>query len=483
MRQPRIGLPENYHITPSSARAGYRRQVRSYELITPLFGGGVDASSPDAEIPINGKTIRGQLRFWWRVMRGGIFSGDLVEMKAAEDMLWGAASSNKESERDSEVLRERWNPIKGKWDFLPNASQGGSLVNINVVITSRGTPRSPFSVVAGRPDRQGRQKPKPESNAQVAPAYVAFPLQPTEQEMKRGGVGMATKQVLVGVRFDLEISFPVYPHPQNPNAYRNFDVEAALWAWETFGGVGARTRRGFGAVKIIEINKKAAPAQLPSSPDELPQFINRKLDPYRFYGLRDNAAWPAGVPCLQRWPVPAIRGTPHEVWSKLIAHYRNFRQMKSANNDYGRSLWPEPDSIRIETGAGAHSILNDCRKFPRAAFGLPIIFHFKDDEVHETTLQGVNHDRLASPLILKPVACAEGTAALVAVFFPQLPPAGDAEDVPANVKSPVRLVGAPSDLVVDASLTSAEAGHQRLTPILNGNTDVIDAFVKSLPSA
>ena len=52
--------------------------------------------------------------------------------------------------------------------------------------------------------------------------------------------------------------------------------------------------------------------------------------------------------------------------------------------------------------------------FPRAEFGLPIIFQFKDrrTDPEETTLipdiDGA--ERLASPLILKPIACSEAEA-------------------------------------------------------------------------
>ena len=41
--------------------------------------------------------------------------------------------------------------------------------------------------------------------------------------------------------------------------------------------------------------------------------------------------------------------------------------------------------------------------YPRAAFGLPIVFHFKDGEdPRDQVLNPVGHDRMASPLILRP---------------------------------------------------------------------------------
>lgn len=67
-------------------------QTRSYELITPLFGGGSEPGKADSDMVIRGSGIRGQLRFWWRACRGGGFNGDLGAMKKAEDRLWGARS-------------------------------------------------------------------------------------------------------------------------------------------------------------------------------------------------------------------------------------------------------------------------------------------------------------------------------------------------------------------------------------------------------
>src|SRR5437763_7643730 len=72
------------------------KQERKYELITPLFGGGVEPGVNDDLTPISGKAIRGHLRFWWRATRGGQFGGGeggLRKMKETEAIIWGAAST------------------------------------------------------------------------------------------------------------------------------------------------------------------------------------------------------------------------------------------------------------------------------------------------------------------------------------------------------------------------------------------------------
>ena len=38
------------------------------ELITPIYGGGIQAAVPDVLMPIRATAIRGQLRFWWRLL-------------------------------------------------------------------------------------------------------------------------------------------------------------------------------------------------------------------------------------------------------------------------------------------------------------------------------------------------------------------------------------------------------------------------------
>ncbi|WP_201366950.1 type III-B CRISPR module RAMP protein Cmr1, partial [Dictyobacter formicarum] len=69
-------------------------QIREYQMITPLFGGGVKAGENDSLTPIRGTAIRGQLRYWWRACRGGKpeFEGELTRMKEAEDLIWGSAA-------------------------------------------------------------------------------------------------------------------------------------------------------------------------------------------------------------------------------------------------------------------------------------------------------------------------------------------------------------------------------------------------------
>jgi CRISPR-associated protein Cmr1 len=112
---------------------------------------------------------------------------------------------------------------------------------------------------------------------------------------------------------------------------------------------------------------------------------------------------------------------PIDAWKQVIGCLQKFRQgeevgrNRGSGNRPGRSRWPEPETIRrvTERRSPRHARLahipNDA--FPRAEFGLPIVFHFQGEgEPPDTVLYPLGAERMASPLILKPLALANGKA-------------------------------------------------------------------------
>jgi CRISPR-associated protein Cmr1 len=443
------------------ARPDIITQRREYELITPLFGGGVEPGYADPVTVVRIPGMRGHLRFWWRATRGGHFNGDLKEMKKKEDEIWGATSTAEQP--------------------APSA------VQIKVTCTNEGSPDHPFEI-------SPRGKPQAREGS-TAPAYAAFPLQPSDEEARQLRRNNAeTKAVYVGVQFFAEISFR--------DEHRR-EVEAALWAWETFGGIGARTRRGFGALRVAGIQERKlgeekwqkVDVDLPISTDVVKKWIQDKFTAFEIKGK-----WPESVPNLsnslsQLKVVKAqveVRGaggkgkgqvtrttvfTTQEVWEYLIFKLKKFRQArydkdqgKSVDNDYGLSHWPEANEIRRRlnptTEMGQAAVI---RKFPRARLGLPINFHFPhDQDAPDVELVGTESKRRASPLILRPLVCADGkTIGLAVVLFPTiLPP------------DPLRLVGVPNDSQrIEVDLSKAEAVQ---IPPLHLEQDIIKAFLSTL---
>ena len=414
-------------------KPGLVHQVRAYRLITPLYGGGAKTQEPDEVSVVRASEIRGLLRFWWRATRGGQFDGSLDKMRAAEEAIWGSAAGEGKAGPSPVSLAVRVLNRGRKIPDVPIRTRRGEQ-RVNV-----GDPRSPYG-------------------------YVAFPLRDS-----RGSVWK-------GVEFELYITLNAATVRVNSRELDvQEEVEAALWAWETFGGVGARTRRGFGALQLTHIDGQTMSEP---TPKEVETRLQKGLQEY----VRETR-WPKGVPHLDpamMWVVTDRERDADRAWKYLFGTLKQFRQARYPdrnNRPYGRSKWPEPDAIRRITGT--HSPGHEPRhpvkdKFPRGRFGLPIIFQFKENDERagdppKTVLEGHEHDRSASRLILRPLACRSGAVGLACVLEgPKDPPGGYVLKQQSNGRELAR----PS-----AKLNVNEV--QKIEP-LNGEPDVLKAFMKIL---
>lgn len=407
-------LPEKFdELTAESLKFekkddGRVTQTRKYKLITPLFGGGVEAKKADPIKVIRETSIRGQLRFWWRAMRG---VGTLEQMKKREDALFGSGG---EKASQSKVLIA----IK---------------VDENGKIDNEGKSVEPFYINEKKKSRATEDWEKI--------AYAAFPLQLTDDEINQG---FSINEIQTRVEFSIEISYPKEVCIENYDKNFNLkmdakkDVEAALWAWETFGGIGGRTRRGFGALQLLNIDGVAIePMKIEEiKPKEGESRIVKELKEHLAKGI-----WDENVPHLSADLTFAL--TPDftstdpvennlQAWEFLIQKLHDFRQSPRIGKIHsGESHWTEPNSIRNKISTRTFRQPDDKKleKFPRAVLGLPIIFKFKDEvDPPETVLEGIDTEnqkinRLASPLILRPIACKDGSVGLGLVLeSPRIPP-------------------------------------------------------------
>lgn len=289
-------------------------------LATPMYGGGVLAGKTDRAMPIRAASIRGQLRFWWRVIFGN--RQDSRAMFKREAALWGG------------IGREG-----------PSASQVRVRVQCNAMRDS---------------DRWAApEKPQTTFGYLFGPALI----------------GTAEQWLLkASYPFTLQLRCPVECADQ---------VEETLRWWASFGGIGARTRRGFGAVHSRVLTTRSAAEDA------------------------ETVRQAGGLLCLHS----KRYATAEAAWEQTERKLRQFRQQGRGRPDRhppGRSYWPEADQIRRFSGKNAHHRHDPVHAaknvFPRAAFGLPITFQFKDrdDPDDHLLLPAGSADRMASPLILRP---------------------------------------------------------------------------------
>ena len=317
---------------------GLCEDVLTLRLGTPMVGGGIKAGEVDLERPIRVPSIRGHLRYWWRLFCAKDLKGE--GLRKAEGDIWGS------TENPSKVtVKVKCNPINGDRDMRHYDAP------------------VPFEF---------DKKYGPEM-------YALFPVQ-EQRQARLPGRHIARE----GLTFTLTLSYPKEFQDQ---------VRMTAAAWIYFGGVGARTRRGCGSLACESGGEK-----LPKLKDVL-----------------------AANDQITLWRGPATdKGLA--AWQKVLNVYKNYRQSRNPGQTsrFGRSHWPEPDSIRQLTGCslGRHKSpvadRGSLPSFPRAALGLPIIFHFKDgpkrgpdqnldpaDVQLKGKWRGEERERMASPVITK----------------------------------------------------------------------------------
>jgi CRISPR-associated protein Cmr1 len=378
---------------PVTVRDARIEDTRRYKFLSPVFGGGVrvdGARKPfDPKTPLRVPSLRGQLRFWWRAVnpRG---CRTVKELLDAETKVFGAASES-------------------------------SFEALDIAVTQQ--PPLPSSLSVMVPREKMKTLPGMEKLA-----YGAFPLRDPEG-IAHGDLYQYTGEWEVCFRYGASVKD---------------DVEAALWAFAHFGGLGGRTRRGFGAVE------QCAPKLL-----DIAEGWKRWIDDRS--RQRERVAWPTlhgdRQQCLA--VCQKLFDTGREAQEHLLALLRKLRQedlgrrpqAETRTGKPGRSYWPEADAIRALTGraANAHQQrVTHVDAFPRSAFGMPIIVHFKDPgDPWDTTIlpwvKGEKKGRLASPLVLRPHRNAQGRIEALALVLAHPPIEGvTLEGVRPSSRPPLR---------------------------------------------
>ncbi len=178
---------ENEQARDAKPRHAEPIHWESYEclLVTPLFGGGVVAGQVDQRMPIRASAIRGQLRFWWRLLASKRLGNNVNAIRQEEFALWGGLGTPPQASRVWVEVRHNESPK------LTAAK------NINSYALA-GADRKPGDIL-----------------------YC-----------------QSTWHLYIG-----------FERSHLTSAQCNQVMEAVQW-WANFGGVGARTRRGFGCLII-----------------------------------------------------------------------------------------------------------------------------------------------------------------------------------------------------------------------------------------
>lgn len=333
-------------------------------VTTPVFNSDGDQKHAEIRVP----SIRGAMRFWLRAMAGRMAGNDMRALSAIEHRVLGST--------------EHSSPVKLR------------------------IPRQPANSDKELPDFLGT----PERNR-----WIGYLLGPglTSWSSEKRAVMLNRAHIPPGQDFELWLRF-------TGDDDTSLVALAALWFALTYGGIGARTRRGFGGVRITGITG------LPErwSPES---FRTPGID---FYGkvtslapesgminsLRSlgNIARSVGCNGLYQWPSPptypvlsqshtmagASRGEASASWEDVLCWAgRELRYFRATVDTPGVPYHP-----KIKTHEWLEVVNGPEEEFPIGALGLPIVFK-KQIEVHADRGSGDTAEKLrrASPLWLRPV--------------------------------------------------------------------------------
>lgn len=304
------------------------------ETVTPLFLGGEDRSLPELRAP----SLRGTLRYWWRALAA---EADLPELERRETMIFGS------TEQRSPIVIRLSQPETNQhpeWQRRPSR---------------------------GRPTASGPL----DYNAGIN--YLGFSLAKRHYIVPRQQFGL-----LVAERKSSGAQSVL------PSAL------AALWVVLWIGGLGSRSRRGFGSIQAVQ----APPlANLPSfrfrgSPGGLASFLSE--------GLRH---------CRDLIP---IGSTESDVASysqlrsrvaRIVVLNRTWATWDAALGTIGAALQRARIGLAptMAQMAGPGPLP---AALPRAGFGLPIQYFNPRLGKYALEVRGVDgSDRRASPLIIRVV--------------------------------------------------------------------------------
>lgn len=380
LREPTIPVPQE---SPSSAIEWHTLHC---ELITPMYGGGVESTKVDEKMPIRVSSIRGQLRFWWRLLAKNKWK--IADIPKAETKLWGGMGQGSEDGKASKILLK----IKN----MPVVKINDNLIK-----------------------EKGEDKNFIRYDKIPNLSYVLFPASNATDRAHNPHLLLKPE----GINWELDFSFT----PTTTSTQKEQVIETLQW-WANFGGLGFRTRKGLGAIHVSqstdfpEICEILTETEIQETGCKI-SFIKNTVSNNPLAQLE------SGIKKLSDF-------------RQAINIARN--PSTDTSKPAGRSYWSEPDAIRLITGkyldlteenklnrptekVKNHKPVHQAKElFPRSLFGLPIIYKFMNDEYYDkkdpkdrtenrmriqtpdkreplqATVSPEYGERLASPLIIRP---------------------------------------------------------------------------------
>jgi CRISPR-associated protein Cmr1 len=326
-----------------------------FRVVTPLFMGGAYPEKPELRVP----GIKGTLRFWWRALAYSNLNGDLKEIKKVEGQFFGSTKHG-QSRVFMDISQKKQEP--------------------NSDIFFRG--RNGLMYLGYGPIEKGN----------IVRKYLKPPIDATLN------IRMITKDEDDRALVDSEIAEK---------------ISHALITMGLFGGLGSRSRRGFGSFNILDLRRDSKSIlKQPRGVEDLKEQIRTSLNEIKcFNDLPEYTAFSSET---------AVYVYRDEFIDPLELLDRIGRMML----EYRAGIRGHPSKFKPDTDLAKKALYERVDRHPeRIFFGLPHNYHFPKrqltlDVIPVSPNRERSHDRRASPLFIHIQELRNGKYAAVATLIP-----------------------------------------------------------------
>ena len=351
--------------TPTQIEAVYR-------VVTPLFCAGADTRKAEIRLP----SLKGVLRFWWRALAWSRLNGDLEAIRNQEDTLFGSAG------------------------------RGQSRVSMRLGLGLRP------SVVP-----EGRRLAIPGQKCRVVgqgARYLGYGVMEAFGSSKKGTAAGQLTRACLRAPFD----FTVHLRSRGLSADQVDSLKDALVALGVMGGLGARSRKGYGSLTMQSLRVDGRETWRES----------RSLQDLRgtLEALRSNDGptdWPAYTALSDRTRNLLVFSNQKEPMELLDLIGRELMRYRSWGH-WGRVLGQRSERNFKDD----HDLMKGARRHThprRISFGLP--HNYGREFRNQVGPYDSRLDRRASPVFIHVHVCGDTPVAVVSFLPARFLPLGKSD--------------------------------------------------------
>ena len=338
----------------------------TYRVVTPMFCGGAE---PETNAELRLSSFKGVLRFWWRALAWSRLGGDRGRIKQQEDSLFGSADGG----QSSVSMR------------LVPGSEPGSVAAHEVLTVSQS---------GGGPIGEGAR-------------YLGYGVMEAFASRRKGTRAGELTRPCLRSPFEFTVRMRVREGRKNERDHGGqlASLEKALVCLGTHGGMGAKSRKGYGSLALrslcVDGEQRWRPPQTIS---ELGDFL---ADLRRNHDAADLPEYTALSVQTRQVLVPSVMNESMELLDfvgRELMRYRSWGHNGEIFREESEKNFRDDHDLMKSSSPNSHP--------RRIAFGLPHNYGKRRVGPHDQQF-----DRRASPLFIHIHECGDTPIAVLS-FLP-----------------------------------------------------------------